>query len=101
MKSKLLNLLKCIHRANVAEIEEIKNLTITNEDRRQAEFIQGVCAAALAAYGVPTTVVQNEVLETAIAHLIRDLKDGGKTPSKLLISRIIHEVRESHKNPQA
>lgn len=95
---KFTDFLKYIHRANQAEIEQIKSLVVTDTDRKQAEYIQAVCAAALTEFGIPPTVTQSQVLNTALSYAIRDLKEGGKQPSTLLISRIVNEIKNNTRN---
>lgn len=96
-KNKFIEFFKCIHRANQAEIEQIKGLVVTDKDKKEAEYIQHICALALAEFGIPPTLAQSQVINTALAYAIRDLKEGGKNPSTLLIRRIVKEVRESKK----
>lgn len=97
MFKKIANLVKCIHRANKAEIEQIKNLVVTDVDRKQAEYIQHVCAVAMTQCGVPPSIAQSRALNTALAYAIRDLKEGGKQPSTLLVNRIVDEIKESRR----
>lgn len=88
-------ILGCFHKANKAEIEEIKGLTITQEDKNQSAVILNAIAGVLAAYGVPTTAVQNDLTKAVIEYCLRDLKDGLNTPSKLLTARIIKEIKKA------
>lgn len=89
---KLLNFFKALHRANKAEIEEIKNLKISDKDREQGTKVAAIAVAALAACGVPCGAAALPILETVFAYCIRDIKDGAETPDKLLALRIGEEL---------
>lgn len=93
-------LFKCFHRANKAELEEIKGLVITDEDKTQAEVITAAAMAALASCGVQMTNNEyiNKIMQTAVAYGLRDLKDGLATPKKLLVGRIVHEIKQAKMN---
>lgn len=97
MLKKIKNFIGCLHRANKAEIAEIKGLIVTDEDRKQSEVITTVVMSALGACGVK--IVNNgfieEIIQTSIAYSLRDLKDGLKTKDKLLVNRIIKEIKTS------
>lgn len=92
MINKIKNFFKAIHKANVAEIKEIKNLVISDEDREQGARAAALAAAALAACGVPCGAAATPILTTVFAYVIRDIKDGVKTPDKLLALRIGEEL---------
>lgn len=94
---KIKEILKCFHRANKAEIEEIKELVVTDEDKAQAEAITVAAMAALAACGVSITNTSyiNTIMQTAVAYGLRDLKDGLETPKKLLVHRIVDEIKQA------
>lgn len=92
------HLFKAIHLANKKEIQEIKELELTEEDKKQAEVIGNLAIAALASYGIILPVLAQSVLKKAIGYGLRNLKDGVKTPDKLLVKRIINEIRELHKH---
>lgn len=78
------------------EIEEIKNLEITEEDEKQAKMLTVVVIVALNEMGIPVTAIGAKVIETAISYGLRNLKDGIEAPEKLLIGRIINEVKKSN-----
>ena len=78
------------------EIDEVKNLVITEDDTAQAKAMRKVVVAAANAYGVPVPEEIQEVLDKALAYILRDAKDGLKTPEKLLIKRIIDNIKEDY-----
>lgn len=89
---KISNFFKALHRANKAEIEEIKSLKLTDEDREQGARAAALAVAALAACGVPCGAAATPILTTVFAYCIRDIKDGVETPNKLLAIRIGEEL---------
>lgn len=94
---KLINKLKTLFRINhnviQGEIKEIQNLNLTEEDEAQGKAAAALAIAALAACGVPLGALGQPILEKVLAYTIRDLKEGVKTPDKLIIGRIINEVK--------
>lgn len=92
MLGKIKNFFKAIHRANKAEIEEIKNLQLSAEDREQGTKAAALAVAALAACGVPCGAAATPILQVVFAYVIRDIKDGVETPEKLLALRIGEEL---------
>lgn len=81
-----------IIRAFKKEIEEIKELTITQEDLDQAEKIADLLIQILGQYGIAILPLK-PLIKKAIAYGLRDLKEGAKAPEKLLIKRIIKEMK--------
>lgn len=77
------------------EVEEIKDLVITDQDREDADRLVSLVKAAANSYGVPIPDELKEVLSTALAYGVRDLKDGFKNPDNLIVVRIINELRET------
>lgn len=82
------------------EIDEIKNLQVTDEDKNQGRAAAVLVASAMAACGIPMAAAATPVLEKVLAYVIRDAKEGVKTPDKLIIGRIVNEVKAIHKDPQ-
>ncbi|MCM1324131.1 MAG: hypothetical protein NC218_08210 [Acetobacter sp.] len=78
------------------EIDEIKELVPTEEDYQQGEKIAVVAAAAMASMGVPVAALGTKIMAKAFAYGIRDMKDGIEDNDKLIVARIINEL----KNPQ-
>lgn len=85
---------KATHKAIKEEIAEVKNLTITEDDTAQAKAMRKVIVAAANAYGIPIPEQVQEVLDKALAYILRDAKDGLETPEKLLIKRIIDNIKD-------
>lgn len=75
------------------EVEEIKNLIPTEEDATQGKAVAVLAQSALAAMGIPTGVIAQKVLAKVFTYAIRDIKDGAKDPNKLIIGRVIDEVK--------
>lgn len=90
---KILDVVKALHRANVAEVEEIKSIVPTQEDKEQAEVLVSVAMAAMSSMGVPAVVMQRMILEKIFAYGIRDIKNGINSPKDLLLSRVITELK--------
>lgn len=76
------------------EIDEVKNLVITEDDTTQAEAMRKIVVAVANAYGIPASEEIQDVLDKALAYILRDAKDGLKTPEKLLIKRIIDNLED-------
>ena len=95
--SKIADKIKAFFRVNKnvakAEIDEIKNLQVTDEDKTQSRAAAVLVASAMAACGIPLAAAATPVLEKVLAYVIRDAKDGVKTPDKLIISRIVSEIK--------
>lgn len=90
---KLLGIFGAVHRANVAEIEEIKSIVPTDEDIVQADALASIAVAAMASMGVPALAIQSMIIKKVIAYGLRDIKNGVKSPKDLLLSRIVHELK--------
>lgn len=88
--------LKATHKAIEEEIDEVKSLVITEDDTAQAKAMRKVIVAAANAYGIPVSKQVQEILDKALAHILRDAKDGLKTPEKLLLKRIIDNIKEDY-----
>lgn len=76
-----------------AEVQEIVNLKPTEEDYKQGEQLATVAAGALAAMGIPIPAVGITIIGKAFAYGIRDIRDGVEEPNKLIIGRIIEEIK--------
>ena len=75
------------------ELEEIQNLTPTEEDYKQGEAMADVAVAAMASVGLGHTVLGKVIIAKVFAYGIRDIKDGVEDNSKLIIGRVIEEIR--------
>lgn len=97
MANKLLEQLKKIGSIFVKvakdEIDEIKNLKVTDEDKEQAEQLASIVHQVCLAYGIPISSSVQRIVAKCGAYVIRDAKDGIKAPEKLIIGRIINEVK--------
>lgn len=95
--SKIIDKIKTVLRINKnvikAEVQEVKELVITEEDKAQGKAAATLAVAALAACGVPLGALGQPVLEKVMPYIIRDAKDGVKSPDKLIIGRIVSEVK--------
>lgn len=92
-KEKLKNFFKINKNVVKGEIDEIKNLQLTDEDKAQGKAAAVLVASAMAACGFPLGAAATPVLEKVLAYVIRDAKEGVETPEKLIIGRIIKEVK--------
>ena len=91
--NKLKTLLRINHKVIQGEVQEVLSLQPTDEDKAQGKAAAVLAVAALAACGVPIGALGQPVLEKVFTYVIRDLKDGAETPDKLIIGRIIKEVK--------
>lgn len=81
------------------ELEEILTLKPTDEDYTQAKQLANIAIAAMAATGIPYSVLCRSVIEKTFAYGIRDVKEGIKDNKKLILGRVIEEIRKE-KNEQ-
>lgn len=91
--AKIIDFFKALHRANKAEVKEIISLRPTDKDREQGAKVAAIAVATLAACGVPCGAAATPILEKVFAYCIRDIKDGVDDNEKLLLARIIKEVK--------
>ena len=93
----LIDKIKAILRINKnalkSEIEEIKSLKITEEDTTQANKISALIVAGMAAAGIPCGALSQQIMARIIAYALRDIKDGVEVHDKLIIKRVINEIR--------
>ena len=94
----MINIFKAISRAFKAEAKEVKNLQVTPEDEEQAKQLAKLTRAALLAAGIPVPPLADIILERALAYGLRDLKDGVKDNDKLIIARVINEIKDMKEN---
>lgn len=76
------------------EVEEIITLKPTQEDFEQGEKLAVLAVSALAAMGIPMAAIGTKIIAKALAYGIRDLKDGIEDRNKLIISRVIEEMKK-------
>lgn len=95
--SKFIDKIKTIFRINhnviQGEISELTNLSLSEEDKAQGKAAAVIAVAALAGCGVPLGTLGQPILEKVFAYVIRDVKDGVETPNKLIVGRIIEEIK--------
>lgn len=75
------------------EFEEIQNLTPTEEDYKQGEAMADAAVAAMTSVGLGYTLLGKRIIAKVFAYGIRDIKDGIEDNSKLIIGRVIEEIR--------
>lgn len=90
--------LKALFRVNKKvvkdEVHEITQLNITQEDEEQAQQLAVLVVAGLAACGIPVGVLGQKIIEKVLVYALRDLKDGVTEPDKLIIKRVVNEVKK-------
>lgn len=89
---------RAFHKAMKQEIEEVITLNITKEDEEQASKIANLAADAMMMYGVPVGGAGRAIMKKVIAYSLRDIKDGVNAPDKLIIRRVINELKEESKD---
>ena len=87
-------ILKALGVAIKEEVKEIKNLELTNEDKEQGDKVAVMVVAALAGVGVPMCALGQKAIARVLAYVIRDVKDGIECQDKLIIARVINELKK-------
>lgn len=93
MLDKIKKIFRINHKVVKDEFNEIRNLNITDEDRDQAQKLAVLVAAGLAACGIPCGVLGQKVIAHILTYALRDLKDGVESNDKLIIKRVINEIK--------
>lgn len=88
---------RAFHKAMKQEIEEVVTLNITKEDEEQASKIANLTADIMMMYGIPVGGAGRAIMKKVIAYSLRDIKDGVNAPDKLIIRRVINELKEEEK----
>lgn len=88
---------RAFHKAMKQEIEEVVTLNITKEDEEQASKIANLTADIMMMYGIPVGGAGRAIMRKVIAYSLRDIKDGVNAPDKLIIRRVINELKEEEK----
>ena len=96
---KIKSIIKINHRVIKAEAEEIVNLSITQEDEEQANRLSVLIAAALVSCGIPCGVLSQQIMAKVLAYALRDIKDGIEVNDKLIIGRVINEIKREKNTP--
>lgn len=87
-------ILKALGVAIKEEVKEIKNLDLTDEDKEQGDKVAVMIVAALAGVGVPMCALGQKAIARVLAYVIRDVKDGIECQDKLIIARVINELKK-------
>lgn len=98
MFEKLKSIFRVNHRVVKGELDEIVHLNITQEDEEQAQQLAVLVAAGLAACGIPVGVLGQKIIAKVLSYALRDLKDGVETPDKLIIKRVVNEIKAEKAN---
>lgn len=77
------------------EATEIANLKPTEDDYSQGKRMAVVTIAVMASMGIPIAAAAEPVIAKVFAYGIRDLRDGIEDNNKLIISRVINEIKAS------
>ena len=95
--TKFKDVVKAIFRINKnvikKEFEEIQNLTPTEEDYAQGERLAEAAVVTMSSMGLAYTVLGQRIMAKVFAYGIRDIKDGVEDNSKLIIGRVIEEIK--------
>lgn len=75
------------------EVQEIVNLKPTEDDYKQGEQLATIAVGAMTAMGIPLPAIGVTIMGKAFAYGIRDIRDGVEEPDKLIIGRIIDEIK--------
>lgn len=76
------------------EIKEVITLEPTKEDFEQGEKLATMAAAVMAGCGVAIPAIGITAMEKTFAYGIRNLKDGVVDNDKLIIVRVINELKQ-------
>ena len=85
---------RAIRKALKDEAQEVKALTITDKDVKEAELMTKLIVAVFNSYGVPVPEYVQKAFIIILKYGIRDIKDGCKTHDKFIIKRILNEVNK-------
>lgn len=76
------------------EVKEVISLKPTEQDYDQGEKLAVIVTAVLAANGIPMSVNGTNIMGKALAFLVSDVKDGVDDTDKLLVGRIVSEIKK-------
>ena len=88
---------RIIKNSILGEVEEVKLLTPTQRDYAQAEILADAAIAAMTSLGLPYSALSKTIIAKVFAYGIRDAKDGLKDKKKLIISRVVEEIKNEQK----
>ena len=89
---------KAVAEAVKDEIQEVKDLNLTEADKLLGDTIACVAITVMTTYGIPCSDIQKQIISKAAAYAIRDFKEGCTNPDKLIVMRVcnkLHEEREA------
>lgn len=85
---------KAVAEAVKDEIQEVKDLNLTEADKLLGDTIAGIAITVMTSYGIPCSDVQKQIISKAAAYAIRDFKEGCTNPDKLIVMRVCNKLRE-------
>lgn len=78
-----------------AEVQELKDIVPTEEQYAKGEAMSAITIAALSSMGIPVAAVAQPVIAKVYAYGIADLEAGIKDNDKLIIERVLKELKKS------
>lgn len=100
MLDKLKKLLRINRNVIKGEVEEIKQLKPTEEDIKQGEVLADAAIIVISSMGMSYTVTMQKIIAKVFAYGIRDIKDGVQDNKKLIIGRVIEEIKNERTKEQ-
>lgn len=97
MKNFLKNISRICFKPVKDEIKEVFTLNPTEKDFEQGQKLAVIVVAVLSANGIPMSQSNTELIGKALAYLVRDIKEGVDDKDKLLVSRVVQEIKRLHK----
>lgn len=91
---KVVKVMRAVRASIKEEKEEVEQLKITEEDKEQAERIVLLLSGLLASRGIVLPTVAAQGLNLIAQYIIRDIKDGLKTPDNLILKRVINNIKK-------
>lgn len=76
------------------EIDEIKDLNLTEVDQVQGEIIASIAVTAMASMGIPSSQTMREIIKVSSAYALRDFKEGCTNPKNLIVMRVVNKIKE-------
>lgn len=90
---KILRLLTAMGYTVRDEFNEIKDIEPSEDDKKEAERLSVILASVAVAAGCPIPTALTPIIERLLAKVIRDAKDGVRTPDKLIYRRLINYLK--------
>lgn len=76
------------------EMDEIKNLSPTEEDYAKGEVMATTAVTVMASMGIGCSALAHRIIAKVFAYGIRDLKDGLEDNKKLIVGRVVEEIKK-------